>query len=131
MLTKINWDALGIGTSIACAIHCALLPLIISSLPLFGINIIDNPLFEYGMITLAFLVGAYSLLHGYKKHHHKLLPFLLFSIGMACLFGKQIWHEYHLVLLIPAVVFIIYAHYMNFSLCRKASHCHANDCTHQ
>lgn len=131
MLTKINWDALGIGTSIACAIHCALLPLVISSLPLFGINIIDNPFFEYGMIGLAFLVGAYSLLHGYRKHHHRIIPFLLFSLGIACLLGKQIWHEYHLILLIPAVVFIIYAHYLNFSLCRKANHCHVDDCSHQ
>jgi hypothetical protein len=27
MKGKINWDALGIGASLACAIHCALLPL--------------------------------------------------------------------------------------------------------
>jgi hypothetical protein len=39
---KINFDALGIVASIACAIHCAILPLIISTLPLFGINIINN-----------------------------------------------------------------------------------------
>jgi hypothetical protein len=50
----INWDALGIATSLACAIHCAILPLILSSLPLFGINIVDNIGFEYFMIFLAF-----------------------------------------------------------------------------
>ena len=26
MKLKINWDVLGIGASLACAIHCALLP---------------------------------------------------------------------------------------------------------
>ena len=68
---KINWDALGIATSIACAIHCALLPLILTSLPLFGVNIINNVSFELFMILLAFCIGAYSLYHGWKKHHHR------------------------------------------------------------
>src|SRR5215210_8843187 len=71
---KINWDALGIVTSIACAIHCALLPLLLTSLPLFGINIINNLSFELFMILLAFCIGAYSLFHGWKKHHHSWLP---------------------------------------------------------
>ncbi|MFK9892529.1 MerC domain-containing protein, partial [Escherichia coli] len=46
---KINWDALGVVTSVACAIHCAVLPLVLTSLPLFGVEIIDNLYFELGM----------------------------------------------------------------------------------
>jgi len=91
---KINWDALGIATSLACAIHCALLPLILTSLPLFGVNIIENVSFELFMILLAFCIGTYSLYHGWKKHHHRLLPFFVFSTGMLLLIGKQIWHSY-------------------------------------
>ena len=53
---KINWDGLGIATSLACAIHCAILPLILTSLPLFGVNIIHNMFFEWRMIALAFIV---------------------------------------------------------------------------
>ena len=52
---KMNWDALGISASIACAIHCAILPLFLTSLPVFGIEIINNELFEISMIVLAFL----------------------------------------------------------------------------
>jgi hypothetical protein len=69
-MTKINYDALGIAASVACAIHCAILPLLLSSLPLFGINIINNTSFEYIMIFIALCIGLYSLWHGYKKHHH-------------------------------------------------------------
>jgi len=57
MKTKINWDALGIATSLACAIHCALLPLFLTSLPLLGFNIIENTGFEYLMILIAFAVA--------------------------------------------------------------------------
>ena len=127
---KINWDALGISASLACAIHCALLPVLINSLPILGVEIIHNTKFEYFMIGLAFVIGAYSFWHGYKKHHHSLTPFLIFSAGMAFLVAKQIWHEYQLILLIPAVVLIVYGHVSNYRSCRVHNHAHADDCDH-
>lgn len=130
MSLKINWDALGVTVSVACAIHCALLPLVLSSLPLFGVNIIDNAYFEYGMIVLAFLVGIYSLYHGFKKHHHSFLPIIIFTLGMLCLVAKQIFHTWHNYLLVPAVVFIILSHYLNFKFCRHHNHAHKEDCDH-
>ncbi|MFW2475520.1 MAG: MerC domain-containing protein [Sediminibacterium sp.] len=127
---KINWDAFGIATSIACAIHCAILPLFLSSMPLFGYNIIDNKWFEYGMIALAFAVGTFSLFHGRKKHHHSWLPMVLFSIGIVLLLSKVIWHHWQLWLLIPAVIFIVASHYLNYRMCRSHNHAHSDDCNH-
>lgn len=126
---KINWDALGITASVACAIHCAVLPLFLSSLPLFGINIIDNTLFEAGMILLAFAIGSYSFYHGYKKHHHSLVPFSLFTIGIILLVTKH-FTGYETILLIPAVILIVTAHLINFRSCRVHNHAHADDCNH-
>jgi len=130
LIKKINWDAIGIATSLACAIHCALLPLILSSLPLFGVNIINNLSFELCMILLAFCIGSYALYHGWKKHHRRLLPFIIFSVGMSLLFCKQIWHQYQFELLIPAVVLIITAHYLNYRFCSAHDHTHEGDCDH-
>jgi len=130
MAFKINWDALGVTASVACAIHCAVLPLMVSSLPIFGINIIDNPIFEYGMILLAAAIGIYSLYHGYHKHHHKLLPIQLFSVGIIFLLLKQWQHHLQVYFLVPAVVSIVLAHYLNYRLCQQAAHCHKDDCTH-
>ena len=117
---KINWDALGIGASLACAIHCALLPILMTSLPIFGFNIIENKGFEYFMILLAFVVGAYALSHGYRKHHKSFAPIVLFTVGMVFLVAKEVWHDHAVLLLIPAVGFIVGAHYYNFRLCREA-----------
>jgi hypothetical protein len=114
---NINYDKLGIAASIACAIHCAVLPLIMTSLPILGINIINNFWFEMAMIVLALGIGIYSLTHGFKKHHHQLLPILIFSSGMA-------------LFLIPAVALIVTAHFINYRKCRTADHCHADDCNH-
>ncbi|MFZ4769844.1 MAG: MerC domain-containing protein [Ferruginibacter sp.] len=120
MNIKMNWDGFGIATSLACAIHCAVLPLLATSLPLFGINIIHNLFFEWGMIALAFVVGVYSLMHGYIKHHRSFIPVLVFMIGFLLLVTKQFFHEYESFLLIPAVILIIGAHYQNYRLCHRS-----------
>ena len=130
MNNKINWDALGITTSVACAIHCAVLPLLLSSLPVFGFDIVKNPFFEYAMIALAFIVGVYALSHGFRKHHHRVFPLALFTVGILFLLAKQIWHSLHIWLLIPAVIAIVTAHYLNYRLCRVHNHIHAEDCKH-
>ncbi len=130
MKFKINWDALGIGASMACAIHCALLPLFLTSLPLFGVNIIHNTAFEAGMILLALSIGLYSLYHGYIKHHHSLLPLSLLLAGFIFLVLKQFFIQYETWLLLPAVALIITAHILNFRYCRVHNHAHADDCDH-
>lgn len=108
---------IGIATSIACAIHCALLPIMMTSLPLFGVNIIHNIFFEWGMIVLAFATGSFALFHGYVKHHRSFVPVLIFSAGFIFLLLKQFFHSMENWLLLPAVVLIISAHYYNYRLC--------------
>jgi|SRR5688572_12419423 len=130
MKLKVNWDVLGISTSLACAIHCAILPLFLSTLPILGYEIIDNHFFEYIMIFLALLIGAGSLWHGYRKHHHSLRPLGIFIVGIALLFAKQIWHGYQLWILPVAVLLIVTAHLLNYRSCRVHNHAHADDCDH-
>ena len=115
---KLNLDALGVTASIACAIHCAVLPLFFSALPLFGVNILHNFWFEAGMVALAFLIGARSFQHGYQRHHHRMLPFALFSIGIVLLIFKLFFVHLETWLLVPAVLLVISAHYLNFQFCR-------------
>ncbi len=127
---KINYDKLGIAASIACAIHCAVLPLLMTSLPILGINIINNNWFEVMMIVLAFGIGIYSLTHGFKQHHHQWLPILIFSVGMSLLILKQVFHQYQIWLLIPAVSLIVTAHLINYRQCRVTNVCHDHNCSH-
>ena len=130
MNSRINWDALGISASLACAIHCAILPLFLTSLPIIGIDLIDNEGFEYFMIVLAFAIGAFSLWHGYRKHHHSFIPLLIFIPGMLLLLAKQIWHDYQYWILPVAVLLIVVAHLKNYKACRVHNHAHTDDCNH-
>ena len=130
MRSRFNWDMLGIATSLACAIHCAVLPLLLTSLPIFGMNIIENARFENFMIVLAFVIGVYSLWHGYRKHHHSFLPLSIFTVGILLLVAKQVWHDWQLVFLPLAMLLIIGAHLLNYRSCRVHNHAHADDCDH-
>lgn len=130
MKGRINWDALGIAASVACAIHCAILPLMLGTLPILGIELIDNVRFEYFMIFLAFVIGAYSLWHGYRRHHHSKVPVLVFSAGIVFLVAKQVWHEFQYWLLPIAILMIVAAHFMNYKACRIHNHAHTDDCNH-
>jgi hypothetical protein len=125
---RINYDALGIAASLACAIHCAILPLLLTSLPVLGTNIIDNIGFEFGMIVLAMIIGFYSLWHGYRQHHRNLLPSLLFGLGIILLFLKQAFHAHQLFFLVPAVSLIVAAHLINYRLCRRKEPCQGGSC---
>ncbi|MFN9115680.1 MAG: MerC domain-containing protein [Bacteroidota bacterium] len=125
MSFKINWHTLGISASIICAIHCALAPLLISTLPLFGVNIIENLWFELILLLVAFLIGVITLWHGYRKHHQKKGPLLLFSFGMICFILHQFYESDDgiLLLIIPGVIAIITAHLLNYHYCRVLQSC--------
>ena len=120
MKLRINWDGLGIATSIACAIHCALLPLLLTALPLFGINVLHNKSFEWLMIGIAITVGIYALYHGYTKHHQSMIPLIIFFAGAGFLIAKQFSAVYEYSFLYIAVTFIITAHYSNYRSCTSS-----------
>ena len=130
-LRKINLDTIGISASLACAIHCAVLPLFFTSLPMFGLEILHNKIFEYSMIAFAGVIGSYALYHGWRKHHHKILPLIIFLAGLSFLILKEVFINEELYLLIPAATLIIGAHILNYRDCRKAKHCHPTDCDHE
>ena len=119
MFRKLNLDALGVTASILCAIHCAVLPLVVATLPILGINILHNAFFEYGMIALAFVIGTTALWHGFHRHHRRLAPWLLFTAGMTFLITKEIWPKYEFGLLPFAVLLVVGAHWLNYRWCRK------------
>lgn len=61
-------DRLGATGSLLCAIHCALLPLVIALLPSLGIATWLGDDFERGFVVFATLLGLFTLLWGYRRH---------------------------------------------------------------
>ena len=61
-------DRFGAAGSLACAAHCALLPLLIAALPSLGLAMWLSDGLELGFVVFASLLGVFSLLWGYRRH---------------------------------------------------------------
>ena len=61
-------DRFGAAGSLVCAIHCALLPLVIAALPSLGVAAWLGDSFERGFVIFASLLGVFSVAWGYRRH---------------------------------------------------------------
>ena len=109
-------DSVGMTASILCAIHCALVPLLITSLPLLGLGFLANPWFEWGMITLAVFIGFYAIGLSYFRSHHRVLPLILLFGGFAVIIIGHLyvtsWRE---AIIVPfGGLLIATAHFFNY-----------------
>ncbi len=109
-------DNIGMTASILCAIHCAVVPIIITSLPLIGFGFLANPWVEWGMILFALCIGFYAIGLSYFKTHHKIFPFILMIGGFLIIIAGHLfvknWHE---AIVVPmGGLLIATAHFFNY-----------------
>ena len=132
MKFNINWDRLGISAALICAIHCAIFPLLSTGFPfLFAYFGKHNFLFDSIMILISFFIGIFNLNHGKKKHHHKYLPLIIFTMGILILIIRFfVLPKYEIFFVLVGASCIIYAHIINYRFCRQHNHLHEDDCNH-
>ncbi|HVW95355.1 MAG TPA: MerC domain-containing protein [Mucilaginibacter sp.] len=116
-------DSVGMTASILCAIHCAIVPLLITSLPLVGLSFLANPWFEWSMIGIAVIVGFSAIGFSYFRSHHRVLPAILLLGGFLFIIVGHLyvksWRE---MLIVPfGGLLIALAHFFNYkytAVCR-------------
>jgi hypothetical protein len=119
-------DAIGMGVSIACAIHCVLLPVFFTTLPLLGIEIMGNIVLETITVVLSAIIGSWALIRGFRAYHYKIIPVLIFIVSMMILivanFNKG---ASEIILKFLAITGIITAHLLNWYYSRNCrNHVH-------
>ena len=82
-------DLIGLSASVICAIHCALMTVILIFLPLVGLEFISNPFFEYSFVLISIIIGIFTFKHGYLNHHGRLYPFAIFITGLIIIFSTH------------------------------------------
>lgn len=118
-------DHIGITTSTICAIHCALMPIAITFLPLLGLTFLSNEWVELTMLSISLIVGMISLGTAYFMVHHDIIPVLYFLVGFAFVsIGHYSKSDIIEPILLPlgGILFVV-AHYINFKK-GKAQHHH-------
>ncbi|MET1057132.1 MAG: MerC domain-containing protein [Pedobacter sp.] len=115
-------DHLGITASIACAVHCAALPLAITALPMLGLEFLANIWVEISMICLSLLIGILSLRLSYPKHQ-KVLPVLILVMGFLFIGTGHFVFERLEAVIVPIGGFTIAAaHLLNWRYSRSCKH---------
>jgi hypothetical protein len=61
-------DRFGATASLLCALHCAVLPLVIAALPALGLGFLANHAFERVFIACASVLALASLALGFRRH---------------------------------------------------------------
>ena len=114
-------DALGARTSTLCAIHCALMPMAATSLPLIGLGWLSSPLVEAALIATGLGLAATALTRGYLHHHRRWGAIGIGVLG-ACAFLSRFVLPPRLepVSMVTGGLLLAFAHWRN---ARQCAHC--------
>jgi hypothetical protein len=79
-------DRFGATASFLCAVHCALLPLVIATLPAIGLGFLANHQYERGFIAFASALAVTTFIVGFRRHRRVralwfLMPGILLLAG--------------------------------------------------
>jgi hypothetical protein len=126
-------DGAGATASLVCAVHCALMPLVITLLPLVGLGFLSSEPVEWSLLGLSALLGVSSLCLGYRRHRsRKALCVLAVGLGLIAA-GRTIeMREVRgpsVLLVVCGGVTIAGAHLVNRRLCWTCQKCHGRPAT--
>lgn len=123
-------DRVSIGVSTLCAIHCALLPIILATVPAFSHLSADNHEFHIALVFLIVPMSIIAGLMGCAKHKDKLVLAGIASgltlLLVAAFFGHDLMGEVgERVATVIASFILVFSHWRNYRLCR------AKKCDHE
>lgn len=124
---RVDLDRVGMTASLLCAVHCALMPLVVTLLPLLGLSFLANEATEWSLIGLSMLFGVSSLCLGFRRHRYRRALFLLAG-GFALLATGRIAERNSnerlgVVLVVCGGVTVACAHLLNRRLCHSCERC--------
>ncbi|MFT3762387.1 MAG: MerC domain-containing protein [Pseudoxanthomonas sp.] len=126
-------DRFGAAGSLACAVHCAVLPLLIALLPALGVSAWLGEGFERAFVIFATLLGGFSLAWGYRRHR-VVRALGVLALGLATLWVAVLYSPLH-ESMVPHAVAMTFggtlvgvAHVINLRL--NHGHVHDATCAH-
>lgn len=129
-------DRIGAVASFLCAIHCALLPFVLTLLPLLGLEFLADHRFERGFVFFACGLALVALIRGFRRHQGA-LPLMLAIPGLILLIVGVTWAESHSIVVHSVLVtcgglMLAGAHFCNLRRDSRygVGHVHTAQCAH-
>lgn len=116
-------DRIGVVTSCACAVHCALMPALLGLLPLVGLGWLAEERTEWTLVCATAAVSVTSLLPSYLRQHRRAYPLATFVCGLAFIAaGRTLFDagvKTEAVFVVAGALLVASAHFLNRRLCRS------------
>ncbi|WP_058835321.1 MerC domain-containing protein [Luteimonas abyssi] len=115
-----NADRLGFAASFLCAIHCAMLPLLLALAPALGLRFGGLIDFDQAFVVFASLLGLTTLTLGYRRHRG-FHAWLLLVPGLVLVWAGAFTHLHdhsvlHAVIMTIGGLLLAAAHLVNLRL---------------
>jgi len=96
MITTARMEKLGAWASIACAVHCAALPILIGAGAGGAFSWLNHAPVEWGLVILAAAVGTFSAWRGFRSHGNVAVAVTLViaAIGLLILTAQHAGHDH-------------------------------------
>ena len=124
MNTQVNADKASITLSLACMIHCLLMPSFLVLTSGFFALSIDNELIHKAFLIIVLPVCLYAMITGYRNH--KILSYFyigtsgLWLLVFAVFFGEGVFGELaEKSLTLLGSIIVASAHYKNYKACKE------------
>ncbi len=113
-------DRLGASLSVACALHCALQPLLLLALPFLGLSFLLNEQAETIFLICSALLASFSLVQGHQ-HHGRSTAFPVLALSLALIIASRLPGLSHMemILAVTGALGIASAHGINMYLHRQ------------
>lgn len=124
----LNLDLVGFYASLLCAIHCTVVPLLLTISTWSGLQLLSDPSIEIMLLCLSTLLALASILPSYTRVHRKLNAMVLVTIGfiligLGRLEVEKVWEMFSTSV---GAAFVASAHIINWRLCRNSRVNHAS-----
>lgn len=114
-------DTLGASLSFACAIHCAMQPVLLAILPLMGLGFLMNEQLESLFLACSILLASITVISGWRHHRQtQALPLLVLAAGLIILSRIPAFEAHEAPLAIFGALGIMSSHLLNLWLHRQA-----------
>ena len=120
-----DMDVVGASASFLCAVHCAMVPLIVTFGLLSGVSFLADPLYDVIFIGASVFLAGISLVNGYRNHHRSLKPLMIASTGFTLIaFGHLYLHNIvGDAMSVLGGFLVAMAHLSNYKECRTCKRC--------
>ena len=117
-------DKVGACLSLACAMHCILMPFVLTLLPLLGLGLLAHSKFEIGMFIATVTLASASLCWGTTKHKEsRILLFVVAAVVLFYLAGFSAHDRQESIYVAIGGICLAAGHIINRRLCNSCKEC--------